>query len=353
MSQERVLQIKNDLMKLGTEQNKLYTNEEIKEKLEQLQVEMTNGVFAVTHAAHFHAKDIMLHFNALAMEYGLESMPEYQRLNRNMSCLGYTIGGLIKGMVGEKKVKRALQLLKLDSRIKILFNVTIEEAVEMKTEYDAIIITPYGVFALEVKNYSSPMHITARGVIEELEGPKHSCDLGRKMNTKEYLLRKHLMAMAKVPYYGIMVYANEISTLVDDYKRVRISYCNTITQDIESYDTGKDHLNDDQIREIDLAIQSLNAPSKYPCKVRCEEIVEDYATLMTAIEEAADAKHAETIVDETELVSQLSKPVVQTRASNKGRFNWKRLLQYVTPVAGCLASAFLGYKVGVSIRTEV
>ena len=58
----RVSQIKNQLKGLGTSPYRLYTNQEVIDRLKDLQAAMARGVFEKTHAENLRDKDIMLHF---------------------------------------------------------------------------------------------------------------------------------------------------------------------------------------------------------------------------------------------------------------------------------------------------
>ena len=146
MKNERIAEIKATLNGLGTEATALYTNQEIVDKLVELQAAMAKGVFEKTHAEHMRERDILIHFEALATEYGLSESETFIRFKNNMNELGYTIGSFIKGMNGERIARRALKLLSFERNIKILYNVELEDE-DAQAEYDAIVIAPYGMFA--------------------------------------------------------------------------------------------------------------------------------------------------------------------------------------------------------------
>lgn len=58
------------------------------------------------------------------------------------------------GMQGEYKVAKQLQNFSLLPNYKILFNLYIPKENGETTEIDLILITPYGLFVIESKNYS-------------------------------------------------------------------------------------------------------------------------------------------------------------------------------------------------------
>ena len=142
---ERVTFIKEGLNELGTKAGVFYTNQEIIDKLKELQAALSRGIFEKTHAENFMEREIIRHFEMLAAEYGLESSDRFYRFKKNVEELGMTIGTYIKGMAGERSARKALKLLGMDKGVKILYNVCLEED-DCQAEYDAIVLAPYGVF---------------------------------------------------------------------------------------------------------------------------------------------------------------------------------------------------------------
>lgn len=154
MNNERIELIKKGLSGLGTQAGELYTNQEIVDSLIELQGALAKGVFEKTHAENLRDRDILIHFEALTKEYGIDQTEVFLRFKKNMGKLGYTVGSFIKGMKGEKIARRALKLLSFDKGISVLYNVQLNDN-DAEAEYDAIVIAPYGLFVVEVKNWSS------------------------------------------------------------------------------------------------------------------------------------------------------------------------------------------------------
>lgn len=166
---DRTEQIIASLQGLGTSPYRLYTNQEVIDHLKELQAAMARGVFEKTHAENLRDKDIMLHFKTLAEEYGLAQTDTYCRFETNMRELSYTIGTYIKGMCGERMARKSLKLLSLDKNIRILYNVQLEDE-DVQAEYDAIVVAPYGLFVVEVKNWDGDITITPSGLLTKDEG---------------------------------------------------------------------------------------------------------------------------------------------------------------------------------------
>lgn len=149
----------------------------------------------------------MFHFSTLAAEYGLKETETYKRFESNMNDLGFTIGSFIKGMKGERIAKRALKLISFDKNVKILYNIALEDE-DVQAEYDAIVITPYGIFVVEVKNWGAEMHIDENGILWRND-QNIKYDLPGRMSAKEGLLREYLGDIFPDKYQGMVLFSNE------------------------------------------------------------------------------------------------------------------------------------------------
>ena len=287
MKEERIAELKARLAGHGPSEEERYTNQEVVDSLVDLQEAMANEVFALNHADHFAARDIMLHFGALAAEYGLQESDEFHRLSMNMRSLGCKIGSLKKGFAGERRTKEGLRVMTFDPDVRILYNLTLQDEVS-KTEYDAIVITPYGIFVVESKNFRGAAYINEKGMLQRQDDVLAEYNLGEKMNNKEFLLRNCLGDLASVPYQGLLLYVDESANIIDDYKQIPIVFCNTVASVIRGFDKGENHISSEQVREIVKRITEHSVENKYPCRVDCRQIIDDFALLMSEIEERAD-----------------------------------------------------------------
>lgn len=288
MNTNRKNQIIESLEGLGTKQNTKYTNQEIINHLIELQGAMARGVFEQAHADNLRDRDIMIHFESLAKEYGLDKTDTYLRFKSNMSILGYTIGSLINGMKGERDAKRALKLLSFDRATRILYNVQLEDE-DIQAEYDAIAITPYGMYVIEVKNWGTPMTIASNGFLTRNDNSEIVYDLPGHMSIKEALLREYLKdRFPKNHYHNILLFPNERAEIQDNYHKVFISCGGGISYEIKSYCKKEKCLSEEQISKIADIILSNHKVQYTLCNVKCEEIIADYAALMVQIEQASN-----------------------------------------------------------------
>lgn len=348
MNEIRENSIKELFEGVGPDSTTLYTNQEIVDLLMELQKTMISGVYEKTHAEYMREKDLMVHFATLAAEYGLKETETYKRFESNMNDLGYTIGSFIKGMKGEKIARRALKLISFDKNVKILYNIALEDE-DAQAEYDAIVIAPYGLFVVEVKNWGSEMHIDENGILRRND-QDIKYDLPGRMSVKEGLLREYLGDIFPDKYQGIVLFSNENAKVQDDYKQMPVCYGGGIVYSIRSFNKGEEILTASQINEIAEKITSNHKEQRALCKVNCEEIVEDYASLMAAIEEAAEGtyssveelKNIEQKVDE-EVQGAMDKDIkIPEFLTKEGAAKDQKILNIVGGAAGLLVAFGLG-----------
>lgn len=286
MNNNRINQITASLSNLGTKPDTLYSHQEIVDLLIELQSAMAKGVFEKTHAENLRDRDIMVHFEALAKEYGLDQTDIFCRFKQNMQELGYIIGSYINGLRGEQSVRRALKLLSFDRGVKILYNVRLEDD-DSEAEYDAIVITPYGLFVLEVKNWGASVTITQDGFLKRNGNNDVIYDLAGRMSSKQALLVEYLGDRFPNNYHNILVFPNEKVSVENYYDGFPVICGGGISYKIRGFAKGEDLMTEEQVESIKQAILSHSSEMKEYSPVNCEVIVADYAALMASIEEAS------------------------------------------------------------------
>ncbi len=288
MNKIRVNNIKEKLKDLAPEPGKEYTTQEQVDIYVGLEKGMAEGVYEKTHAEYMSEKEVLKHISSLAEEHGLKASVTFKRFEANMNDLSYTIGSFIKGMKGERIARRDLKLLSYDKGVKIFYNIALEDE-DAQAEYDAIVISPYGIFVVEVKNWGSEMSIDEQGILRR-EDQNIRYDLPGRMGIKEGLLRGCLEELFPNKYQGILLFSNENAKVDDLYQQIPICFGGGISYAIRRYNNGEEILKSEQIEEIAAQIQNMHKVQKAPCKVNCEELIDDYAVLMAAIEEAAEGR---------------------------------------------------------------
>lgn len=140
------------------------------------------------------------------------------RISRSYSVLS-------RGASGEEKVYEVLRLF--DDRIRILRDYV------WGHEHDFIVITPYGISTIEVKNLRGDYVLTETGVLK--------CVSSDKVKPKDVALqsKKHLETLrrnlngcsafsAHVPLQEIICSAESNFTIKDDYHYIPVCYYNTV-----------------------------------------------------------------------------------------------------------------------------
>ena len=305
---------------------------------------MARGVFEKTHAENLRDKDIMLHFKTLAEEYGLAQTDTYCRFETNMRELSYTIGTYIKGMCGERMARKSLKLLSLDKNIRILYNVQLEDE-DVQAEYDAIVVAPYGLFVVEVKNWDGDITITPSGLLTKDEG-KITYSLADKMSIKEALLREYLQDQFPASFHTMLLLPTEKAHVQDDYQKIFVCCGGALSYEIQSFESPENAMTAEQVVAIAETICAHHKEQRTLCPVNCDEIIEDYAILMARIEELAanfeslgedrpeDGEHSET-QKKTTAEADRKEPTVE-EASVKRLYesvNWRSLAAQAAVVA--------------------
>lgn len=333
MKNKRIEQIKIGLNGLGTKAEEVYTNQEIVDSLIELQGALAKGVFEKTHAENLRDRDIVIHFEALAKEYGLDQTEEFLRFKKNMGALGYTIGSFIKGMKGEKIARRALKLLSFDKGVSILYNVQLDDG-DTDAEYDAIVIAPYGLFVVEVKNWSSSVVINSNGLVERNDDSGIVYDLVGRMDIKQALLREYIGADFPENYQSVLVFPDEKVKVEDHYNKISVVCGGGVSQKIREFNAGSNLLTDDQRANLKKAITEHHKVQKTSSPVNCDEIINDYAVLMACIEEAS--MKTVTSIQKDEPKSEHEQPDIQSPRASKAKWirhiDWKK-------TGKCLVSA--------------
>lgn len=329
MNNTRLSQIIESLNGLGTKPDTMYTNQEIIEHLVELQGAMAQGVFEKTHAENLRDRDIMIHFEALAKEYSLDGTDTYLRFKTNMSELGFTIGSFIKGMNGERIVKRALKLLSYDKDIRILYNVQLEDE-DAQAEYDAVVVAPYGLFVVEVKNWGASMTISPNGLLTRNDDSGIIYDLPGRMSVKEALLREHLQELFPSNYHNMLLLSNERAQVENNYHQISISCGGGISYEIKSFAKYGNSLTSEQVNKIADTILASHKEQRGLCSVKCDEIIADYAKLMVQIEAASNESLDE--IDELEVLGE--KPAFGVGALNV--LPWYKRVDWVSVAAGVI-----------------
>ena len=170
-----------------------YHKSELLTEMFKLQEEVVKFTFNEDHASIAGLKiwDVEDHLSELNEQKNHVADAELERFKSGCKELCNLIKAEISGRRGEARVYRALEFV--TEPCIVMKNVELGDA-DLRTEIDALVITPVGMVILEVKNTSKDIFIDDRGdMFRTGEFLKWDCNLAEKMAIKETLLRKVLM----------------------------------------------------------------------------------------------------------------------------------------------------------------
>lgn len=276
------------LEQMAPRPNGLFNNTELEHVLENFQAAVSQVMLSSGIAEKITPRDITAFLEHLARENGVEEDKTFQRLRDEMRELGFLIGSLKKGSKGEKRTREGLRNLEFSSDVKILYNITLDDGTD-RTEYDAIVLTLYGIFVIEAKNFSGDARITEKGILLRDDDRFGAYNLGEKMNRKEFLLRSCLGELASVPYHALLLYVNEQADIIDEYHQIPITYCNTVAKTIQQFDHGDELITPDELKQVEAEILNHQIDARYPCSVDCQQIINDLTFILRKLDNTKES----------------------------------------------------------------
>lgn len=151
----------------------------------------------------------------------------------NWSRLCRSFNALSRGASGEEKVYEVLRLF--DDRIRILKSY-VSESMDYRSkrnEHDFVVITPYGISTIEVKNLRGNYVLTETGILKCLSSDKvQPKDVALQSKKHLETLRRNLNGCsafsADVPLQEIICSAESNFTIRDNYHYIPVCYYNTV-----------------------------------------------------------------------------------------------------------------------------
>ena len=266
----------------GTVPGEMYTREDGIRLLCDFQDEIIRDYRTRFNKSLFNRKYFTRDLKATADGYGLGEDPGFQDLKNELDKTSEVISSWRNGLAGEDRARRALSKTLPGEEMEALYGVSLRSGKE-ETRYDAIVITPYGVFAIEVRS--------SRDVIPDEKA------LSGMMNLKECLLRNRLRDLMNIPVYSILLIADNRPNASGSISWIPISYMNTVMSDIRSYSNGRRYISADEIRKIKDILQRSNTDVLVPCPVDCVKIAEAYQRFVSRCSEKSDRSFLEKLRD--------------------------------------------------------
>ncbi len=309
----RVNRVNEILESMTSFRKESYQREEILDQLMTLQKELVNATFSEEHAENGTLRiwDVEKHLEQLNQERGNVADEELAAFEEKCKFVCNMIKSEISGRNGEEKAFRALDVI--GGKKHIVKNCELTEE-EERTELDAVVVTPKGIFIVEVKNTNKDVMIDENGNYYR-NGTFMNWDsnIGEKMNVKQKLLRN---ALAKagfnkdVKIQNIIVFttSNRIE-VVCRYDYIRTCFLSALPHIINNF-RGYSVYSDEDMVAIVEALETARCKEAYPMEMDMAQFKLDFAELMTTLEESPEVHKGNAI--EKDPVAKAEKPVADT-----------------------------------------
>ena len=160
-----------------------------------------------------------------------------------------------KGDIGEKVT--AKHLMRLPSDYVVLSDVLLPTDYGT-TQIDHVVICPYGIFVIEVKNYNGNIFGSENSQYwtQNIYGHKYEFRNPLKQNLAHiYALKNVVNGLKKVPFYSIIAFGNQ-ARLCLNIDSIDVIYINEIEKKIREYDVV--YLDREEVLKYQFAINSAN-----------------------------------------------------------------------------------------------
>ena len=271
-----------------------YKKSELLTEMFALQQEIVGLTFNGGHASTADLKiwDVERHLHQLNQDCGNVADEELQRFKDGSKILCNLIKAEISGNRGEAKAFQTLQYV--HSKNTILKNVELSDG-DIRTELDAVVITPRAVTIIEVKNTAKNIFIDENGdYFRTGEFLKWDCNIAEKMTLKEELLRKVLAAdgMDDIRIRSIVVFTDNRIEVQNKYSKVRTCFVSQLAYIIDEFKSDKP-ITDEEMEQIESAIRTAESNETYPFEFNVAQYKLDFATVMAILEETSAKEEAE------------------------------------------------------------
>ena len=287
-----------------------YQKSELLTEMFALQQEIVGLTFNGDHAstADLRIWDVERHLEQLNRDCGNVADEELQKFKDGSKVLCNLIKAEISGNRGETKAFRTLQFIR--SKNTILKNVELSDG-DIRTELDAVVITPGTITIIEVKNTAKNIFIDENGdYFRTGEYLKWDCNIAEKMTLKEEMLRKVLAAdgIEDIRIGSIVVFTDNRIEVQNKYSRLRTCFVSQLAYIIDGFKNEKPY-SEEEMEKIESTIVTAESKESYPFDFDVAQYKLDFAAVMTILEEAS-AKEEEAEYEEEETVAVETKHTV-------------------------------------------
>lgn len=284
MKTKRIEELMAGMKSFGKES---YHKSELLSEMFALQQEIVELTFNGEHASTADLKiwDVERHLEQLNEDCGHVADEEFQKFQEGSKTFCNLIKAEISGNRGEYKAFKALEYIR--SQNKVFKNVEFRDG-EVRTELDAVVVTPKCLTIVEVKNTSKNIFIDEGGNYYRTgEFLKWDCNIAEKMSVKERLLKKALevAGFGYIPIRSVVVFTNNRIEVQNKYRQIRTCFVSQLAYIIDGY-RWEDIFSVGEMDQIKNAVEAAECKETYPLDFDVQQYKADFANLMATLETA-------------------------------------------------------------------
>lgn len=284
MKTKRIEELMAGMKSFGKES---YHKSELLSEMFALQQEIVELTFNGEHASTADLKiwDVERHLEQLNEDCGHVADEEFQKFQEGSKAFCNLIKAEISGNRGEYKAFKALEYIRSQNRV--FKNVELSDG-DVRTELDAVVVTPKCLTIVEVKNTSKNIFIDEGGNYYRTgEFLKWDCNIAEKMSIKENLLRKALeiAGFGHLQIRSIVVFTNNRIEVQNKYRQIRTCFVGQLAYIIDGYRL-EDIISMEEMDQIQNAVKAAECKETYPLYFDVQQYKADFANLMTTLETA-------------------------------------------------------------------
>ena len=346
MCKVREQQIIKELEKNLPSNTKHSSNLELEEYLDKVVSGMCDIIFEKTHSECRMAKDLKGVIEQIANESASVDPVQLNLLNDELDNLVQYVKCIRSGNNGERKAFTELRHLTVDGLTTIEQNITLKVDDEEIAEYDDLVISPNGVFIVEVKNRRDNAKIDKSGDLVWSNGKR--VNYSRDARRRKFILKEMIKdSLLEAGLYNADIEVEEILLWTNDYSSIEnLKPQSVITKRIDEvcdYIDGypcRRKLDQDEISAIKEALAKNSIRNEYPIQdVHLKSLYERFAYVIATYEnERAESMAAEMA---SEMAAEPAKAKVAGRVTKKSKP--QILIHVAKGAAVAIASAGVGF----------
>lgn len=346
MCKARKQQIINILEKNLPSNIKHSNNIELEEYLDKVVSGMCDIIFEKTHAECRMAKDLKGVIEQIANESASVDPVQLILLNDELDNLVQYVKNIRSGNNGERRAFTELRHLTVDGLTTIEQNITLKVDDEEIAEYDDLVISPNGVFIIEVKNRKDDAKIDKSGDLVWNNGRR--VNYSRDSRRRKFILKEMIKnSLLEAGLYNTDIGVEEVLLWTNDYSSIEnlkpqsviTKRTDEICDFIEGYPCRR-KLDQDEISSIRETLEKHSIRNEYPIQdVHLKSLYERFAYVIATYEN----ERAESI--KTEMAREMVTVPVKAKAGRKEIKSTKpQIFMHIAKGAAvAIASAGIGF----------